>query len=187
MKRTLATALLATLTLTACGKRHHSEAPTPVPAESAEAEAALQAEREAQERMRREAEEARLRDERTRRDDVLAEMIFFRFDSFELAPEARSTLDAKLSVLRADPSLVLRLEGHADDQGSSEYNLALGMRRANAAREYLAGYGIAPVRLRVTSYGEERPLVEGTSEDARAQNRRVEFRVSGGDRRAGNP
>lgn len=176
MNRTLAVAaLLATVTLSACGKKPQPVGPTPGPDTSAQAESErARAEREAAERARRDEEE-RARREAERRAAALASRIFFDFDSFDLRPDARSVLDAKVPLLMADGSLRVTVEGHADDQGSNEYNMVLGMRRAVAAREYLAAYGVDASRVSTISYGEERPLVQGTSESARGQNRRAEF------------
>jgi peptidoglycan-associated lipoprotein len=83
-------------------------------------------------------------------------------------------------VLRANPSVRLRIEGHCDQRGSTEYNLALGQRRAEAVRAYLVNLGIDGGRLSTISYGKERPLVEGDDEQAFQKNRRAEFDVIGG-------
>ena len=181
MRSTFVTgALCAALALTGCAKKPRGATTTPGGGPAAEAEADPRAaEREAEERARREADEARRRDEAARRDATLSEMIFFGFDSFDLDGRARSTLDQKAVLLRTDPSVRLRVEGHADEQGSTEYNLALGMRRAGAAREYLLGFGVEPRRVTVTSHGEERPLEPGSGEEAHARNRRAEFVVLG--------
>ena len=75
----------------------------------------------------------------------------------------------------------MRLEGHADERGSTEYNLALGSRRAESVRDFLSGFGISADRLMTTSFGEERPLVSSSDETSWAQNRRVEFSITGGE------
>ena len=85
-----------------------------------------------------------------------------------------------LPILSANPNLRIRIAGHADDRGSDEYNLALGNRRAAAAKRYLESKGIDGSRIEVVSYGEERPLNPGTDEAAYAQNRRDEFEVTAG-------
>jgi peptidoglycan-associated lipoprotein len=173
-------ALCAALALTGCARKPRAATTAPGAGPSTEAGADRPAaDRDAEERARREADEARRSQEAARRDAALSEMIFFGFDSFDLDGRARSTLDGKATVLRADPSVRLRVEGHADEQGSTEYNLALGMRRAGAAREYLLGFGIEPRRITVTSHGEERPLEPGSGEEAHARNRRAEFVVLG--------
>jgi peptidoglycan-associated lipoprotein len=108
---------------------------------------------------------------------VLTQRIGFRFDDASLSPEARATLIAKVTVLQASPGMRLRLEGHADEQGSEEYNRALGMRRGLAAKRYLVQRGIDPQRLYVISYGEKQPLDPRHSEAAWSINRRVEFGI----------
>lgn len=110
---------------------------------------------------------------------VLTQRIGFRFDDASLSPEAKATLAAKATVLRVSPGMRLRIEGHADEQGSDEYNLALGMRRAVSAKRYLMQRGINPQRLYVISYGEKRPLDRSHSEPAWHLNRRVEFGIMG--------
>jgi peptidoglycan-associated lipoprotein len=103
--------------------------------------------------------------------------VYFEFDRWELTAEARRTLESLASALKAFPSLALRVEGHADERGTTEYNLALGARRAQAARDYLVSLGIDPVRLEPVSFGEERPFDPGKSELSWALNRRVHFVV----------
>ena len=98
---------------------------------------------------------------------------FFPFDESRLEADARSALDRSAKFLRERPELHLLVEGHCDERGTEQYNLALGDRRANAAREYLVGAGIDAGRIRVVSYGEERPFATGSSESAWAQNRRA--------------
>jgi peptidoglycan-associated lipoprotein len=83
-------------------------------------------------------------------------------------------------ILRANPGVQIRIAGHADERGSVEYNLALGMRRANAVREYLAGFGIDVSRFDTVSMGEDMPLDPASTEAAWARNRRAEFTVTGG-------
>lgn len=105
----------------------------------------------------------------------LGEMIFFDFDRSDLSPDARETLQQKAEILRQYPEVSVRIEGHADERGTVEYNLALGERRAEAARSYLIDLGINLDRLTTVSYGEERALAAGSGESAWAQNRRDEF------------
>lgn len=99
--------------------------------------------------------------------------VFFGFDRFDLDERAQRTLDQQASVLLRYPQVNVMIEGHADERGTREYNLALGERRANAVKEYLSALGISPARMRSVSYGEERPLVVGSNEAAWAQNRRA--------------
>ncbi len=110
---------------------------------------------------------------------TLEELVHFDYDQAVITAEAEALLGAKLPILRNSPTFRLRLEGHADERGSTEYNLALGSRRAESVRNYLIGLGISENRLTTTSFGKERPLVTGSNEAAWAQNRRVEFVVSG--------
>ena len=113
---------------------------------------------------------------------TFAEMIFFDYDRAELTAESRETLEAKLPILRANPGMRIRIAGHTDERGSDEYNLALGQRRAAAAKRYLVSQGVDEARIDVVSFGEERPMVEGPDESAWSQNRRDEFEiVVGGD------
>lgn len=108
---------------------------------------------------------------------VLTEMIFFDYDQAELRPEARQVLDAKAAILQGDVAVRIRVAGHTDERGSDEYNIALGMRRAAAAKRYLVGLGIAEDRIAVVSFGAERPVNTASSEAAWAQNRRDEFEI----------
>src|SRR5690606_31816697 len=114
--------------------------------------------------------------EQRRRDAMLAITTFyFDFDQSELKPEAREALVYHAEQLRANPDLRVRLEGHADERGTTEYNLALGERRAKAVESYLQVQGVAPGQLETISYGESRPVDTATTEAAYARNRRVEL------------
>ena len=171
--------VMLAVTLTACGRRAQ---PAPVSAATpaaATTDDGAAARREAEERARLAAEEARLREERARMAAALSSTIYFDFDSYAIRPDSRSELDAKVPALRANPNLRVLIVGHTDERGSTEYNLALGMRRGEAAREYLVNLGFAPERFEVTSYGEERPVDPGQDEAAWARNRRAEFEVRG--------
>jgi peptidoglycan-associated lipoprotein len=108
----------------------------------------------------------------------LDQRISFGFDQSELTPAAREILSAKAEILRSVPTLMLRIEGHADERGSDEYNLALSIRRAASARRYLLSHGVDLRQLEAVGYGEEQPLDPGENEAAWASNRRDEFRVS---------
>lgn len=126
---------------------------------------------------------ARLRDPesaRKLRGEIQAfesENVFFDFDKFNLRPEARATLAKKAEWLRANPEYSVRIEGHCDERGSNEYNLALGERRANAAWKFLNALGISGDRLSTISYGEERPADPRSNERAWTKNRRDEFKL----------
>ena len=138
------------------------------------------------ERRRREQQEAADRERRQREAsaaaarEVLTEIVFFEYDSDEITGEAERALRLKAAVLRDNPNVRLRIEGHCDQRGSTEYNLALGQRRAEAIRAFLENYGIAGSRLTTVSYGEERPLADGEDDDSLARNRRGEFAIIGG-------
>jgi peptidoglycan-associated lipoprotein len=107
--------------------------------------------------------------------------VHFSYNTDRLLPAARKALDEAAARLKAAGDLVIHVEGHADLRGSPEHNLALGERRAQAVRAYLARAGIPEERLNVASRGKESPLAEGTSVKDHALNRRVEFRVMRGD------
>jgi peptidoglycan-associated lipoprotein len=138
-----------------------------------EAAARERAERERADRERTERATAGAR-------EVLTDIVFFQYDSDEISGEAEEKLRLKAAVLAANPNVRLRIEGHADQRGSTEYNLALGQRRAEAVRTFLANYGIDPERFTTVSFGKERPLVEGDDEDSFSRNRRAEFGIAGG-------
>jgi peptidoglycan-associated lipoprotein len=105
--------------------------------------------------------------------------ITFDFDKYDLRTDARTILDRKASFLNQNNSIRAQIEGHCDERGTNEYNLALGERRANAAKQYLTTAGISAGRLSTISYGEERPLDPGHSEAAWARNRRAHFVITG--------
>jgi peptidoglycan-associated lipoprotein len=108
--------------------------------------------------------------------------VYFDYDKSEVRGDAKQALDSKLPLLRANPAMKIRIEGNTDSRGSNEYNMALGLRRANAARRYLVSQGIDNARFDVVSYGEERSVDQGTTEEAYAKNRRDEFVITvGGD------
>ena len=105
--------------------------------------------------------------------------INFDFDQYDLRTDARTILDRKASFLNQNGSVRVQIEGHCDERGTNEYNMALGERRANAAKQYLTTAGISAGRLSTISYGEERPLDPGHSEAAWARNRRAHFVITG--------
>lgn len=105
-------------------------------------------------------------------------VVYFDFDSFSINAESKRLLDANAEWLKANSSRRVQVEGHTDERGTTEYNLALGERRAGAVKDYLASKGVSEAQLSTISYGEERPAVSGSTEGAWAKNRRGEF-VSG--------
>jgi peptidoglycan-associated lipoprotein len=139
------------------------------------------------EEMRRRAEaerQARLRDvEKTQsiRDQIQsfeAEPIYFDFNNSDLRPQYRPLLEKKAAWLKTHPEYSLKIEGHCDERGTEEYNLALGERRARVVMSYLVSLGVPSGRVSTVSYGEERPNASGHDEKAWAKNRRAEFRLS---------
>ncbi len=104
---------------------------------------------------------------------VVSDRILFGFDSFSVDAEARRILDGQAEWLNRNPNVRVTIEGHADERGTRDDNLALGDRRANAARNYLQSRGVAASRMQTLSWGKERPAVEGSNESAWAQNRRA--------------
>ena len=111
------------------------------------------------------------------RDMFLNDDNHFEFDSSTLTPEAQLTLKKKAEWLQNNPEAMSTIEGHCDERGTSEYNLALGDRRATSAKNFLVDLGISASRLTTISYGEERPIDPGQNEDAWAKNRRCHFTI----------
>ena len=107
--------------------------------------------------------------------DLNSSTVYFGYDEYTVNPDSHGALDAVANYLKADSSLVITLEGHCDVRGSTEYNLALGERRAQAVKDYLLTLGVAENQLSSISYGEEKPASLGTSESDHSQNRRVQF------------
>lgn len=187
VRRFLVPVLVATLAVGACKK---DPPPPPTPAgpnqdslqrhrdSVAAAEAARRAAEEAA--RQRQLEEQRMRDARERARAVLEERVHFDYDESTIRPDAEAVLRRKVDILRASPQVQLMIAGHADERGSTEYNLALGNRRAEAVRQFLTGFGLSEARFSITSYGEERPLVNAATESAWAQNRRAEFTITAG-------
>jgi len=102
----------------------------------------------------------------------VGDRVFFEYDSAVLTPEGRRTLERQAEWLRLFPEQNVMIEGHCDERGTREYNLALGERRASAARDYLIAFGMDPARLTTTSYGKERPYALGHNEESWSLNRR---------------
>jgi len=102
-------------------------------------------------------------------------VFYFAFDSSTLTPESISAINAHIAVMQMNNENI-RLEGHTDERGTREYNMALGERRANAVRDYMVANGISAFRIESISFGEERPVAFGSGEEAWAQNRRVELK-----------
>ncbi|HEU0071537.1 MAG TPA: peptidoglycan-associated lipoprotein Pal [Alphaproteobacteria bacterium] len=103
----------------------------------------------------------------------VGDRVFFDFDQFSVRQDQRATLDRQAAWLKKYPEVTVTVEGHADERGTREYNIALGNRRATAAKNYLVALGINPNRVQTISYGKERPAVAGSNEQAWSQNRRA--------------
>lgn len=129
------------------------------------------------------AEARRLEEARAAARRTLQAIVYFDYDKDEIRADQQATLDAKVPILNANPDLRIRIAGHTDDRGSDEYNLALGQRRAASVRRYLAARGVSENRMDVESFGEQRPVAMGETEDAWSRNRRAEFEITAG----GNP
>ncbi len=189
---------LAVAAMAACGGKKPETTPAP---QTANADSAAEAQRLEDERRAREAAEAQAREEAERERQrriadslaaigksteavrtLLATMIHFDYDKALIRGGDAAVLDQKVAILQANPALHIRISGHCDERGSDEYNLALGNRRATAAKQYVVSHGIDGGRIETVSYGEERALASGHDEDAWAQNRRDEFEIlSGGE------
>jgi peptidoglycan-associated lipoprotein len=197
MKRSMLLVLVGVVTaaLVACGGKKPATTATPEPNADSTA-AAEKARHEAMEDAEHRAHEEAERVARQRTADSLAAlgrsgeavrtllgtMIHFDYDKSSLRGGDAAVLDQKVSILQANSGARIRVSGHCDERGSDEYNLALGNRRATAAKQYLVSHGIDAGRIETTSYGKERPLDPGHNEQAWSTNRRDEFDIlSGGD------
>ena len=110
----------------------------------------------------------------------VGERVFFDLDSYSVRADAAPLLDAQAAWLVRYPNVQVRIEGNADERGTREYNLALGSRRANSVREHLVSRGVAPSRISTVSFGKERPIDPGTTEEAFQQNRNARTAIVGG-------
>jgi peptidoglycan-associated lipoprotein len=159
------TLLFTALFLVACSGSDTKEDEEAAAAAAAAAAAKEQAAAQAAAEQRRLEEAAAL----------VGNVFYFDFDSYTLRPDAVEALDAHIALLQTSDRNV-RLEGHTDERGTREYNMALGERRANAVRDYMVANGVASYRIETVSYGEERPVAYGSGETNWAQNRRVELK-----------
>jgi peptidoglycan-associated lipoprotein len=186
-RRLVVPALVVSLWLAACGgdPPPPPAAPAPPPADnSAQLRADSIARARADSIARAQAEAERLAAQReaalaTARA-TLEEIVFFDYDQSEITQDAERVLRRKVEILQRSPAVRLRIEGHADERGSTEYNIALGTRRAESVRQFFAGFGLAGDRFAIVSYGEERPLVSESNEAAWARNRRAAFVITDG-------
>jgi peptidoglycan-associated lipoprotein len=187
VRRFFVTVFAATLLVGACGGDPPPPPPPPQPDQdslqryndsvaAAEAARRAEAERLAAERAAEAERQRRIREARA----TLEEMVFFDYDMSEIRSDAATTLRAKVDILRSSPQVQIRIEGHADERGSTEYNMALGNRRAEAVRQFLVGFGLDASRFEIVSFGEGRPLEMGSNEAAWARNRRGQFVITAG-------
>jgi len=194
--RNISLSLLAVVAVGAAACAPPAPPPPPVPVINQDSIDAAERARVEAERVRAE-NEARARAEAAERDRLAAEAraraemetrlnaartafanaIYYDLDRSELKPESRTVLDAKVPLLRANPNLRIRIAGHTDERGSDAYNMALGQRRAAAAKRYLVDQGIAADRIETVSFGEDRPVAMGSMESAWSQNRRSNFEI----------
>jgi peptidoglycan-associated lipoprotein len=182
--------LLLAVSAAAVACSHKPPATTPAPtgpnqdsinAENARRDSIARAEAARRDSIARaQADADKMRNGRDAATKALTQVIYFDFDSDALKDDARSTLDAKIGILNSNPGVKLRVGGNTDERGSDEYNLALGQRRAAAAKRYLTDHGIAGDRIDIISYGEERPVATGHDESSWSQNRRDEFEITAG-------
>lgn len=108
----------------------------------------------------------------------IGSVAYFGFDRFDLTPTARDTLRRQAAFLNEFPGASIRIEGHCDERGTEEYNLALGARRANSTKDFLVGLGVDPARITTISYGKDRPVSPASTEQAWALNRRTETKIT---------
>ncbi|MEX2467618.1 MAG: peptidoglycan-associated lipoprotein Pal [Gemmatimonadota bacterium] len=195
VRRFVLSVLVATFVAGSCG----GDPPPPPPAPPAPDQDSLQryrdsvaaAQRAAAEAAARAAADSAAAAERQRlvaaARTILEQRVFFDYDESDIEPAAAQLLRQKAEILRASPQVRIRVEGHADERGSTEYNLALGNRRAEAVREFLTDFGLSGDRFETVSFGEGRPIATGSNEEAWAQNRRGEFIITAGANAINSP
>lgn len=175
MSARVAPLVLTAATLLAACSHHAPPATTPAPQQTASAPPAAPAPAPTAAPAPTKVDDSAIR-------SLLTQMTFFALDKSDLSADDQTTLAAKVPILAANPSVSIRVAGNCDNRGSDEYNLALGQRRAQAAKRYLTQHGIADSRIATISYGKERPISAGDTEAAWAQNRNDQFEItSGGD------
>lgn len=166
----LSVALLLGLLVTGCGKKNadleEEFFEKPAEEKSVQQEILTPVESEQTVRMPEEKKPAK---------KLVFETVYFAFDAYELTPETREVLAGHVKKLRENPAVNLLIEGHCDERGTVEYNLALGDKRAHTVKTYMANFGIDGKRLSIISYGKERPVDTGHWETAWAKNRRAVF------------
>lgn len=180
--RAVAVVLLAALVSACSSNAAKEEAAAQVAAERAAAEQAAATEAAAAEQRAAEKQKAmRIAEKREEKRGLMdaasaaGSVFYFDYDSSSLSDDARAAIDAHVALMMADGGN-LRLEGHTDERGTREYNLALGERRANAVRDYMVASGVPGYRVETISYGEENPVAYGSGESSWSKNRRVEIK-----------
>ena len=160
---------LGVLALIGCAKKPVPAPPEPPPPKMAEPVAPPPQEppKVDEEALRRQRIQARIAE--------VFKPVYFGYDQSTLSAEGQSTLQEIGKLMKEVPEITARIEGHADEKGSNDYNLALGERRARTVNDYLTSFGIGGTRLSSISYGEEKPAMDGHDEGAYAKNRRAEF------------
>ncbi|MBN2371688.1 MAG: peptidoglycan-associated lipoprotein Pal [Vicinamibacteria bacterium] len=173
-KTSIALTLVAIVALAACGKKPEPYPPAPVVPEAPP--------------LAPEPDVVAQEDEYTRikamsSDEIdrlgLLQAVHFDFDRYDIRESERSILEKNAQTLKKLDFLVVKVEGHCDERGTVEYNIALGERRARAAHDYLVSLGVSAARLRTVSFGKEVPLCADSTEDCWARNRRAHFKVTG--------
>jgi len=174
--------ILSLFLVPSCAKKKISSEPATTSAEEQARREAEARERERQQALKEEdlKEGSRREQEASKRLETERSVfenkdIHFEFDSIRLTPEAQELLRQKAKWLRENPRATVIIEGHCDNRGTNEYNLALGEGRAQSAKMFLVDLGIKPPRLKTISFGEERPIDTGQDEEAWAKNRRAHF------------
>jgi peptidoglycan-associated lipoprotein len=159
---------LGALVIAGCAKKPEPR-PEPPPPKMEEPAPAPQVEppRVDEEALRRQRIQARIAE--------VFKPVYFAYDQSTLSAEGQSTLQEIGKLMKEVPEITARVEGHADERGTNEYNLALGERRSKTVQDYLSSYGVQSSRLQTISYGEEKPAMEGHDESSWSKNRRVEF------------
>ena len=182
--RAIALSAVATVALAGCSKKPAETAPAPVQttpvSNPAPTPPSPTCDAACEEAKRREAEEARRRASEAARSSLTA-TIYFDYDRSDITDDARAKLDAKVPVLTQNTGIRIRIAGHTDSRGSDEYNLALGQRRAVAAKRYLTDRGIDAGRIEIVSFGEERPTCTDEADSCWGRNRRDEFEITVGE------
>jgi len=178
----------AAIAAAACGGSKPTPAPTPAAAPTPSGpntDSLDQARRDSIARAQRIADSLRAEQDRlaagvaAARNTITA-MIYFDLDKSDLTDQDKASLDQKIPILNANAGLRIRVAGNCDERGSDEYNLALGQRRAAAAKRYLTDHGVDGGRVDVISYGKERPVAQGHDEGSWAQNRNAQFEITAG-------